>query len=113
VAASDDGHDEGSGISVDAVPAAFRSPPPHEPAVDDASTGSDEGQDVVGADLERDVASPSGHRRRWVVLAAGVVVIGIAAGVIATSRHSPSDSPPDSPSVRLYLNSYDVSFQVT
>jgi hypothetical protein len=105
VTASDDGHDEGSDIGLDAVPAAFRSAPPYDPEVDGTSTRPDEGQDAASAGPQPEVASRPRHRRRWVVLATGLVVIGIAAGVSAITRHNPS--------VTTGVDSYDVTFLVT
>jgi hypothetical protein len=92
---------------MDAVPAAFRSAPPYDPEVDNTSTRPDEGQDAAGAGPQPDVESRPDHRRRWVVVAVGLVVIGIAAGVIAITRHDPSNTTAIDP------NTYDVTFQVT
>ena len=122
VTASDDGHDEGSDIGLDAVPAAFRSAPPYDPDVDDTPTRRDEGQEAAGTGPRPDRASRPGHRRRWVVLATGLVVIGIAAGVIAITRHGPSDTTAVDPNLYDYgppdttvvdPNLYDVTFYVT
>jgi hypothetical protein len=113
-----DGHDEWTHIGMDAVPAAVGSTPGSDPVVH-SSTDQDNGQDPVSAGPQPDRASRSRHHHRWVMLAAGLVVIGIAAGVTAVTRHSPAGPSGVAISQQSPRPSggdpsrYDVTYEVT
>jgi hypothetical protein len=113
VPASDDGHDGGSDIGVDAVSAASRAAASSSsrPAVVDSPTHQDEGQDAVVAGPQPRGASALRRHRRLVILIAIVVVIGIAAGVTAIYGHGTASSggPPGGVDTSAYTVTYEVT----